>query len=309
MKKHGNKKAFSLVLAISITIIMSLLAFYILEYMIPFSRNIKGIENASKAYYQAESWIEKGLLVMKEEVLWYELPSITNLPSDSIWNNFNIIAEWTKLPPEVDWVIQWNSEFDSDWNIIRSGDPIQLEIWNDFLGSGVDIDFIFRVPDLNGPDDSAPQSLKNDASTPIINWQLSSANNVLNSLATSRIYNDKIKDSNSDSNTSTLWVNFKNLEGVDLNQDTFTFQDFYEDYTYWCETNKCTLKLSVINKLELTDDTLVPYIEWKAETADTIPLRYTIIDTSGKSYGFKKDLKVKIPQQTINEAFDFTVFQ
>jgi hypothetical protein len=34
-----------------------------------------------------------------------------------------------------------------------------------------------------------------------------------------------------------------------------------------------------------------------------------LIEASGKAYGFKKDLEVQVPQQTVNQAFDFTVFQ
>jgi hypothetical protein len=44
---------------------MALLALYILEYMIPFSRNTKNIEQSVAAYYQADSGIEDALYSMK----------------------------------------------------------------------------------------------------------------------------------------------------------------------------------------------------------------------------------------------------
>ncbi len=44
-----------------LVLISSLFAYTILEYMIPFSKNIKWIENSSKSYYQANNWIEMGL--------------------------------------------------------------------------------------------------------------------------------------------------------------------------------------------------------------------------------------------------------
>jgi hypothetical protein len=55
----------------------------------------------------------------------------------------------------------------------------------------------------------------------------------------------------------------------------------------------------------------IPYLEYKIKLNDTykIPLRYSRIKSYGKSYGFQKHLEVKVPQQTTNEAFDFTVFQ
>jgi len=41
-----NKKALSLVIAMGLTLVMALLAIYILEYMIPFSKNTKNIEQS-----------------------------------------------------------------------------------------------------------------------------------------------------------------------------------------------------------------------------------------------------------------------
>jgi Tfp pilus assembly protein PilX len=59
--RQSNKNAFALIIAMGLVIFMVLIAFFILEYMVPFSRNTKGIENASRAYYQAESAIENAL--------------------------------------------------------------------------------------------------------------------------------------------------------------------------------------------------------------------------------------------------------
>ena len=56
-----NNKWSSLLLAMWLVMITSLLAFAILEYIIPFSREIKWIENSANAYYQANSWIEEAL--------------------------------------------------------------------------------------------------------------------------------------------------------------------------------------------------------------------------------------------------------
>jgi hypothetical protein len=38
-------------------------------------------------------------------------------------------------------------------------------------------------------------------------------------------------------------------------------------------------------------------------------LRHAVIETQWKTFGFRKDLDISVPQQTISEAFDFTVFQ
>jgi len=83
------------------------------------------------------------------------------------------------------------------------------------------------------------------------------------------------------------WVSGINLFGVteDLNL-------FYDDH---CGNGEiCSLKITVLSDLELQTtgpivaDTQVPYIEWQADFgSDTIPLRYSQISASGKSYGFK----------------------
>ena len=61
--------------------------------------------------------------------------------------------------------------------------------------------------------------------------------------------------------------------------------------------------------MELTNWNKIPYLEWKMKNSNDMPLRYTIIKTKWRSIDFEKSLDVKIPQQTVNEAYDFTVFQ
>ena len=100
---------------------------------------------------------------------------------------------------------------------------------------------------------------------------------------------------------------------MDWNQtNNEIFSSFYNTN---CSTwNSCTLKFSIVNKLETEDliaPVAIPYLEWRMEvnSAYTIPLRYSKIESIWKSYWYKKELEVKIPSQTVNEAFDFTVFQ
>ncbi len=311
MKNYWNRHAFALILAMWLVIFMVLIAFFILEYMIPFSRNTKGIENASRAYYQAESGIEEALYFVNSNILWSE--EHINYTSNTLAYKLDVTASWTILPKP--W--EGNSEFkdtdwNTDWNIIRSWDPIQLEIWNNEFPSWnfSAVKFFFKVPDLN-PSWSEVLAWW---TSPIINWQLSSDNNSLNATG-SWIY---AGDINVDLRTWVVMFNWSssNVEGIkfnkwidlDGNPNDLNWASWFYASNCWVGS-WCTLKMSVINKLRLTDWTPVPYIEWKIETWTNIPLRYTIIETSWKSYGFKKDLKVKVPQQTVNEAFDFTVFQ
>ena len=313
---QNNNKWFSIILAMWVVLIITLTAFMILEYMIPFSNNIKWIENSSKSYYEANSWIEEAMWFINQNIVGSE--SWTVLPSTPIWNKFDVIANWSILPVPL----SWNSEYDSNWNRIFQWWPIQLEVWWDVAsldgGDWSNVKFFFRVPDLNWHDDLATQTLSWWI-LPIINWQLSSGSNSLNS-SWSYIEADKI----------CIWWNslcnsikINNYDWIDLDGDSFKFSNYFEDNcTYWdwiWTWSWCVLKLSVINLLRLNDNdwtiydwTIVPYLEWKIDSTNTgknIPLRYSIIKTSGKSYWFMKNLEVRVPQQTISEAFDFTVFQ
>lgn len=299
MKK--NNKWFSLPLAMWLVIIISLLAYSILEYIIPFSRDMKWVENSSVAYYHANSWIEEWLYhisIRTDE----KLEESKNYTNNNVGDKYNTFSSWTLLPP----IWEWNSEYDKDWNVISSWNPIQLSIWNWYITWTDDIAIKFRIPDFNWDWDNNDLTLNWSSFPPylpIVNWQLSASNNTLN--ASWSI----IRANNID--WTELIIN--NFQWVDLNWSETNNEIFSTFYSNNCNSwNDCTLKFSVVNKLE-TDDIdpiIIPYLEWQLTTWDNIiPLRYSKIESSWKSYWYKKDLEVKVPSQTVNEAFDFTVFQ
>ena len=296
MKK--NKQWLSLILAMWLALIMSTLAIFILEYIIPFSKNTKNVEQSVSAYYYANSAIEQTLYNMSWAALWNE--SNILMPSGSTWFSVNMIANWKTMPPT--W--QWNSEFvDSNWktdyNRIRIWEPIQIEVWYDTIDF-TEFQINFRIPDLDG--DWSNDETLSGWTLKIVNWQLSWQNDVLNA-TWSHVKADDIND------TSPFVFVFKEQLWSKLDESEVEFNEFYTGNCEWTWSG-CILKMSIINKLELdSNNTSVPYLEWKLESHNSIPLRYTIIDTTWKSYGFQKSLRVKIPQQTLNEALDFTVFQ
>ena len=291
MKK--NKKAISLIIAMWLALIMSLLALYILEYMIPFWKNTKNIEQSVVAYYQADSWIEEALFTNSNNTL-------DPILVKDYW--IEITKKWTQLPP----IGQWNSEYDLDYNIIKVGQPIQIEIWEWQINLN-NFKIHFRVPDLDRDWNNDNQKLLGWA-LEIINWQLSSNNDVLNA-DWNQITADDIPFDN------TIW----DKAWINLSDSWATISEFYSWWTNsnwvvsqcWSTGSGCILKMSVINKLETTDNVNVPYLEWKIETwtSNKIPLRYKIVNTTWKSYDFQKELRVRVPQQTLNEAFDFALFQ
>ena len=311
MKK--NKKALSIILAIILTVIMSLIALYLIDYIIPFSKNVKWIENVSKAYYQAERWVEESLFYVKNN--FWNNHTKNFISSKAVDDSLSIKGLWTLLPPA--W--QWNSDYSSDYNTIWVGNPIQLEIWGGKFRWNK-VKFTFKIPDI-----SMGVYWVNSWSTlewwtwKIINWQLISSNWILNASWSQILANDitnkhlvnKILFNWTLSNDN--WIAFSLW--IDWNWNSKSFKTFY-NINCWA-WKSCILKMSVLKKLEVSNPSWwakipLPYLDWRISLnnwSNTIPLRYTQIHTEWKSYWFKKVLDTRLPQQTINEAFDFTVFQ
>lgn len=286
----NNRKWFSLIIAMWLVMITSLLAYTMLEYIIPFSKNVKWIENSTNAFYKANDGIENWLFhISNRSNLTTESGSTFNWPQST---KFETFSSWLTLPPE--W--KGNSE-NLDWNKIAPWEPIQLSIWNWMLYWKVwQLRPIFRIPGwltLSGTTDDLPY----------INWQLSSQTNSLNANSWSLI-----KASDIDWNMINPAINIR--EWFDLNWNDVRFNAFYNNRYCWGTWSGCILKLSIINKLVTTDGKLLPYLERKIDLDDVvIPLRYSRIESAWKSYWFQKKLEAKVPQQTLSEAFDFTVFQ
>lgn len=300
MKK--NNRWVSLPLAMWLVMIMSLLAFAILEYIVPFSREIKWVENSSSAYYQANSWIEEWLYDVYIRNNSWVIDNRDEFFEDYSWesidNKYITTSSWNILPP----LWEGNSEYDSDWNIISLWNPIQLSVWDWYIDS--DFEIAFRVPNLDN------NALTNETlswtNIPIVNWQLSWSSNTLNASWSIIMWSEILESKDNFDNNIDIWLD----EWSELDWTNISFDDFYSNNCLlWF---KCILKFSIVNKLELDDidEIIVPYLEWRIITWDNIiPLRYTKIESSGKSYWYKKDLEVKVAWPTVNEAFDFTVFQ
>lgn len=286
MKK--NNGWFSIVIWMALMILIVLSAYVILAYIIPFMKSVKGVENTSGAYYQAYGGIEEALYFTKHRAT---LTSETGgvMPSDAIGYAFQTFSSGTSIPQA------WygNSEYSSGHNIISQTEPIQLEIGNGFIIWNISFDF--QVPAFTG----GLLSLSG-ANTPMINWILASENDTLYASGTWVTTNDI------NTSTSNAWqINDKS--GITL---LWGQQDFQTFYTNNCWSNSgCILKMSVINDLFLTSGAKIPYLEYQITFSSSVPDRYTRIESYGKSYGFQKKLDVRVPQQTVNQAFDFTVFQ
>jgi hypothetical protein len=305
MKK--NKDAFWLIIAMWLVLVMTLLVLYILEYIIPYSKNVKWIENSSNAFYQAENSIEEGLYFFKTRSWSTKFSDKTrDFKNPKVWVDYKYetISTWSLIP--YNW--EWNSSYSWSYNTIFQWNPIQLSVWGNVITANLKLEkmkFSFQVPNLKPWNTTLSGS-----NIPIINWQLSSNTDTLNA-SWSWILTDDLWITDTDifdwSNRNNKNVNYNIWQK--LNWDEGTIENFY-DNNCTGTSSWCSLKFSIVNKLELKDEwTRVPYLEYKIKTDTKIPLRYSMIKAYWKSYGFQKYLEIKIPQSTTNEAFDFSIFQ
>jgi hypothetical protein len=301
--KTLNKTWFSLIISMMLVIVIILMAIVVLEIAVPFSRNIKWIENSSNAYYQANTWVEWALRFISQKDVWSENAQIY------LWKSldykYRIEATWSISP--VPW--RWDSDFDKDWSKISWWSPVQMEVWFwKITFTSTDPVAYFRVPNFSISSWWWQLTLSWSNTYSIVNWQLSWVwdDKTLNA-TWSYLKADKVCKSND--NPCGVWLKFDNsLIGLDLAWLEHGFKSFYNTNCWaW---NSCILKLSVINKLELTtSSTPIPYLEWKADFWSKVPTRTADVTVSWKSYWFRKDINVWVPQKTLIDSFDFTVFQ
>lgn len=302
----SSKKWSALLITLFVTIIISIIAIYLLDKIVPFSRDVKWIENGNIAYYNWYTWIEQSLLAMSWADPALEVSSDTHMATVSGYTS-QISATWSQIPRS--W--EWNSEYSTwDWNKIWPWKPLQLVI-NKYI-DWTKVDFYFRVPDLNQDwiyNEILTWTLDN---TGIINWILSGKNA---SWSWVSLYASWESDMITWLETKWLVINWTTGLGsrhwLDLNWSSNTFQTFSDNLLCDNADKKCILKLSVVTPLLLSSWKFAPYLEYKIVITDnkTIPLQYAKIESDGYSFGFKKHIRRDVGQITSNEALDFTVFQ
>jgi len=93
-----------------------------------------------------------------------------------------------------------------------------------------------------------------------------------------------------------------------LDGSTQTVNSFYSANCRNSNT-KCVLKLSIIGSIKDTLGVQVPFLEYQIQTSNPVPTGITQILAQGDYNGYTKQIDIKIPQASLNQAFDFTVFQ
>ena len=301
----NNKFGFSLVIAMGLSLIIVLMALVVINYIIPFSREIKWVENSSASYYEVNSWFEDAMWFVTQNPLWSSTWKTYSSSKDFI---YNIISTWSLVPA----LWRWNSDFDKNWNKVSTWKPIQMEVWNWRISDfSTPPKAYFRVPNLSN---SAWLTLSWWAVLSIISWQISSPKEALNANTTSYLYANKVCTSDiSDASCigSTNNIIFNN--SLNWLKISWVWQSFQNFYSQNCNSSWswCTLKLSVVNPIVLTtNNTPLPFLEWKINFWNSsVPDRYVNISISWKSSLFQKSMDVFVPQKTLLDSFDFAVFQ
>jgi hypothetical protein len=128
-----------------------LLMIFLMERLVPSSRSVRGIENSTIAAYAAQSAVEKGLSTLNIRNPGHANSGTPN-SSDS---GTESIGKWAYALQETGSIIPLpgtgTSEFDTNWNSIGPGRPVQLYIPQHFVDNtdklgNVQIDL--RVPQL-----------------------------------------------------------------------------------------------------------------------------------------------------------------
>ena len=280
----NNKEGFSIVLAIGLSLIFTLIALFVMEYIVPFSRSTSGIENATIAQYQSFWAIEQSLRTISQNEPWFGASSelLSWQPQGS---RFQITGSWNLIPTV--WTWNW---LDPNWNRISQTEPIQLLVWENRISS---LELRLRVPDFWGTWTLWPTWM------PLVLWQLSSENQTLSASGWLILTNNIPFNGN-------IW----GREWILISDNTSS--TFWNFYTWLNNCNdvwrECVLRISLINKI-LQWSTELPFLEYQIETNNSIPFQITQVETRGISFWFSRDYSVRVPQATTSAAFDFTVFQ
>lgn len=302
----NDRLGFSVIFSMVFVVFISLLVIYILELILPFSRDTKWVENSSASYYEAMKWIEDSLFFAKENELTDRWEFPTSGPYTSV-----LVANTNDEHKSLPATGEWNSDYDKDFNIINTWNPVQLEIWNGLIGNWGDVKLEIQAPDIDG-DGSYSNNLTLGTGV-IINWQLTSATDTYSASSGSYISANNIIFNKLINDTS-WWNKIKGLAWMKLDGSIPSPNRLSEFYQNECLAwNKCSLKFSVVNELN-NGPIKVPYLEWKLDfntswSTNIVPTRFYRITSVWNTWAFRKILEVQRPQQTVIQAFDFTVIQ
>jgi hypothetical protein len=297
-----SQEGSALIVGLIIVVLLTIMTVSFLEKVLGLGRVSGGISNSAQAYALTTGLIEEQLMdsAMTKQTPW-------NIQTKTEWNNtlagnstgrtLTVYTGWSTLPM----IGKWNSQYDTDWNIIGQGQPVQIVIPNGVNWGSVN--FYFRVPSIPGETSSTGSS----SASGIILWTFGYSGASLYASGETNIFKLNHIDGSSKTIDAKNWLT---NTGVSIR-----FDAFYNNYWSNCGTNfQCTLKLSMIRPFVTTWGKSYPFLEYKIDFSNVspairIPSQYMILDSSAFIRGYLRSRQVRIPQITTNTATDFAVLQ
>jgi hypothetical protein len=294
---QGSAILISLIILTFLTIVTTVF----LERVFHFSESSEGIESSNVAYYNALGLIEEQL--MDPNVTKYTPWNVAS--TGSLSNNYGswrqlLVSSGSSIIPQAG---KGNSTLNSDYNIISLGEPLQLVIppgidWNNVF-------FEFRVPSIAWQGTWVALSMN---SSGVILWTIGYTGASLFASGETQIFKG------TDLNTSTNI--FASFSGVSNTGSFVTITDFYTNTDFlwtngaYCTGFSCTLKLSMIRPVLLSDGRTLPFLEYRINFSGIhVPTQYMTLESTAYAYKFLRTRTVRIPQITTNTALDFAVLQ
>ncbi len=341
-----NHSGSALIVTLLLIGVLSLVMILLMEKIIPTSQAIRGIENSTIWLYHSASAIEKAFASMN-----YRQPGLAagtgniTVSSAQEEGKYNVSQSSTIVPIPG----KGTSEYDSNWNRINTGNPVQLRISSQSLLTSLeDMVFDLRMPKIGTSDSRAGYTAStryftSNATTPVINVILSNSSISLisdygTSCSTSGAQNNGLTaDRVNDPDTIALGkLCMKNTSVIGSSRTLEEMLDLTEN-TNFC-SGWCTLKFSLVNKLENAQNQEVPYLEYRIRKqislgstnwencflkyppittacsvdmnlAGQLGLPITTVDSEWIAYGYRRTNTRDLQQLTTNEAFDFAVFK
>lgn len=292
-----DKRWVGLLFALFAVVLLSAIMTVFYEIIVPRSQQVSGIEQSNIAYYKAESGIEGSMYLLTGAA---SALATGTLSSDQFTSSGFVLSEcdgWSPnkcITPNAN---QGNSTLSGSWNMWSPGSPVQIR----FDSSLSTIKTTIQMPSFSGTTNT--NQLWGAYSGYIMTLNMSGVS------ITSKVASGIVFDSSGKYIFTTDFSTTTN--GITNTGITTTFWSFLNNYTSRCTDYACTFKLSLLNPLRLNDSdkTPIPFVEYQLETNAAIPLQFAQIRSTGSLNGFTKNIERSVERFTTNEAFDFTVLQ
>ena len=297
----NTHKGSAILISLIILTLLTIVTTVFLEKVFHFSQSSEWIESSNVAYYSAVGLVEEQL--MDPNVTKYTPWNIAS--TGAITNNFGagrelIVDTGSSIVPRT-W--KGNSAFDSDYNIISLGEPLQLVIPNGINWN--DVYFEFRVPKISSEWTGTSLSMDNSW---VILWTIGYTGASLFASGETEIFRWVHLNTNTNQ--------FASFNGTTNTGSSATITDFYTNTNYlWvnganCGWYACTLKLSLIRPIFLADWRVLPFLEYRINFwGVSVTSQYMTLESKAYAYRFLRSRTIKIPQITTNTALDFAVLQ